>query len=183
MDKLEKLIKEYLKNNLGLEKNDKTVDCPDEVILVEYLDTGLDKEKYQYIEHHIAGCGFCLSQLSLASQSKLIYKQGGFEPAPQTLINKTKSQLGIYESESNTKNNKKKMIKKQLFLLGAIIFFILSFIFPKYFFQFLVGTLILGIRWAFESESGRTLIMVFDSWRHHSHDKDEEISHRIKKHF
>ena len=74
-------------------------------------------------------------------------------------------------------------MKKCLFLFGAIFFFILSFVIPRYFIQFLVVTLILGIRWAFESDGGHTLIMVLDSWRHHSHDKDEEISHRFKNHF
>jgi hypothetical protein len=181
MDKIEKLIKEYLKGNLGLGQAYKTSDCPDEGLLVQYLEAKLDKEKYQALEYHIAGCGFCLSQLSIASQSKLMHKQGSFESVPQNLINKTKSRLGIGENKGNSKDNKRKIIKKQLFLLGAIIFFVLSFIFPKYFAQFLVGTLILGIRWAFESESGRTLIMVLDSWRHHSQDKDEEISHRLRK--
>ena len=181
MDKLEKLIKNYLKDNLGLSEADKTSDCPDEAILVEYLQGQLDKEKNKSIEYHIAGCGFCLSQLNLVFQSRQMIEEGRLEPVPQQLINKTKSRLGISESGKNMKNNKKKIVKKQLFLLGAIVFFILSFIFPKYFFQFLVATLILGVRWAFESESGRTLIMVLDSWRQHSHDKDEEISHRLRK--
>jgi hypothetical protein len=46
--------------------------------------------------------------------------------------------------------------------------------------QFLVGALILGIRWSFESESGKTLIMILNSWRKHSHDKDDEISNQLK---
>jgi len=180
MDKAEKLIKKYLEGQIGLDRADKTSDCPSEEILVEYLNGVLDKEKYQFIEHHIAGCGFCLSQLNLASQSQLMDKQETFELVPQKLINKTKSFLGVHGNVNSLKRNKTRIKKARLFLAGAVIFFILSFIFPKYFMQFLVVTLILGIRWAFESEGGRTMIMVLDSWRHHSQDKDVEISHRLK---
>ena len=180
MDKAEKLIKKYLKGEIGLERADKTLDCPSEKILVEYLNGALNKEKYQSIEHHLAGCGFCLNQLNLASQSQIMDKQGSFELAPQKLVNKTKSFLGVYDNADKVKRNKTRINKARFFLAGAVIFFILSFIFPKYFMQFLVVTLILGIRWSFESEGGRTMIMVLDSWRQHSQNKDEEISHRLK---
>lgn len=182
MDKIEKLIKGYLKGKLGLDRADKTLDCPNEEILLGYLNGTLEKEERQFVEHHLAGCGFCLSQLNLAYQSQLMDRKGSFQPVSQELINKTKSFLGI-QIVNNLKRGKTKTKKANLFLAGAIIPFILSFIFPKYFIQFLVVTLVLGIRWAFESEGGRTMIMVLDSWRHHSHDKDEEISHRLKNRF
>jgi len=183
MDKSEKLIKEYLKNNLDFGKDNKTSDCPDEEVLLEYFQGTLDKERYQALEHHIAECGFCLGQLNIAFQSQLMNKKGNLEAVPQKLIDKTKSSLGIFKKTDNKNDRGRKIMKKRLFLLGAIFFFTLSFIIPRYFIQFLVATLILGIRWAFESEGGRTLIMVLDSWRHHSQDKDEEISHRLKNHF
>ena len=99
-------------------------------------------------------------------------KKAKFKPVPKELINKTKSRLGIAKAKSKV---------GYYALAGAVIAFILSFIFPKYFMQCLVVTLILGIRWALNSEGGRTLIMVQDSWRHHTQDKDEEISHRLRK--
>ena len=170
MDKFEKLIKDYLKSDSGLSRGDRTPDCPDEAVLIEYLTGAPAAEKKSEVERHVANCGFCLSQLSIASQSK-----GSFPPVSKELIKKTKSRLGISE------NAKKRKMQKRLSLIGAIISFILSFFFPKYFFQFLVATLILGMRWAFESEGGRTLIMVLDSWRHHSQDKDDQISRRLKE--
>ncbi len=99
-------------------------------------------------------------------------KKAKFKSVPRDLINKTKSRLGIPKAKS----------KAGLYaLVGAIVAFILSFIFPKYFMQCLVVTLIFGIRWALSSEGGRTLIMVLDSWRHHSQDKDQEISRFLRK--
>ena len=160
MDRIEELIKGYLSKNLSL---DKTADCPDEQDLLNYLKGGC-----QDFEAHVASCGFCLSQLNIAFESKT----ANFSPVPQELTNKIKSSLGI---------PKKSKSKKKFFLAGAIISFISSFLIPRYFMQCLVVTIILGVRWAFESEGGRTLIMVLDSWRHHSQAKDEEISHRLRK--
>lgn len=171
MDKVEELIKEYLKSNRDLSQG-RTRDCLDEQVLLEYLQGDLNEERQQAVEYHLAACGFCLSQLNIASQA--MSKQKNFEPVPQKLIEKTKAALGI----SQDKGNKKR--KKRLYFLGAVVFFILSFVIPRYFIQFLVATLILGIRWAFESEGGRTLIMVLDSWRRHSQDKDDEISRYLK---
>jgi hypothetical protein len=183
MKNTEKLIKGYLEGKLGLDKTNKTIDCPEEGVLIEYLNGQLNKERSQFVEHHLAGCGFCLSQLSLAYQSQHMDRQNSFEPASQKLIDKTKSSLGVHKRADKLKVSKTRSKKANFFLAGAIIPFILSFIFPKYFIQFLVVTFVLGIRWAFESEGGRTMIMVFDSWRHHSHDKDEEISQRLKNRF
>jgi len=183
MDRIEKLIKRYLKSEIGLDKADKTPGCPDEQALSEYLNRTLSEEKYRYIENHIAGCGFCLSQLDIASQAQLMDKQQSFGSVPRELIDKTKASINTYRDANNSKINKLRKKGSIFFLLGAVLSFGLSFIFPKYFMQFLVVTLILGVRWAFESKNGRTMIMVFNSWRNHSHDKDEEISHRLKNHF
>ena len=99
-------------------------------------------------------------------------KRAKFEPVPKELISKTKSRLGIPKARPKIGS---------CALVGAVIAFVFSFVFPKYFMQCLVITLILGIRWALSSEGGRTLIMVLDSWRHHSQEKDEEIHHRLRK--
>jgi hypothetical protein len=180
MRKIEELIKEYLGKNLNVDKGNRTIDCPQEEILSEYLQGALSEEKCQAFERHIADCGFCLSQLGIAFGAQQMNKQADFEPVPPRLIDKTKSLLGIKRKENKIINKIKRM-KRTLFLIGAVVFFILSFFIPRYFIQFLVATLILGIRWAFESEGGRTLIMVLDSWRRHSQDKDDEISHRVNR--
>ncbi len=99
-------------------------------------------------------------------------KKTKLESVPKELINKTKTRLGIPKKRSKV---------GAYALVGAVVAFVLSFIFPKYFMQCLVITLILGIRWALNSEGGRTLIMVIDSWRHHSQDKDQEISRLLRK--
>jgi len=181
MSKIERIIKGYLKCNL--DKTDKGSDCLDEQVLTDYFEQKLSKGEHELAENHIANCGFCLSQLNLIFEAQELSKRGMAEKAPSELIRKAKGLLEPKRYTDYSKAMSKKRIKKNLFLIGAIIFFVLSFLIPKYFFQFLVGTLVLGMRWAFESEGARTLIMVLDSWRKHSHDEDDEISNRLKDKF
>tara|TARA_B100000315_G_scaffold222025_1_gene225817 strand:- start:577 stop:1116 length:540 start_codon:yes stop_codon:yes gene_type:complete len=171
MDKAEELIKNYLGQNLG--NSEKSPFCLSDEFLMDYFQHELDKEDCDKAEKHIASCGFCLSRLNLVFEAGKINKTTNI-PVPDNLIKAAKD---LVKDDRNSKNRK---IKKNLFLLGAIIPFVLSFFIPKYFMQFLVVTLILGMRWAFESESGRTLIMVLDSWRKHSHDDDDETSQRLR---
>ena len=183
MDKVERLIKEYLEKDLRLDPDGKTADCLDEQTLLEYLKDKPMSPKRSLSEHHIAGCGFCLSNLSLLAESRQMARDKTLAPVPQKLIDKTKSLLKIDKDQERKNMQRRKTIKRRLFLAGTIISFALSFLIPRYFMQFLVAALILGMRWSFESESGRTLIMVIDSWRRHSRDKDDEISRRTKSRF
>ena len=179
MRKIEEYLKNYLKKDLG--NIEKTPQCLDQEVLLDYFRDKLGSQERKDVEEHLSQCNFCLSQLNLAFEAKKsnIRNIGG--EVSSGLVNKAKALL---KNEKNTlhKGGGSRM-KKNLFLTGAIIFFIVSFLLPKYFMQCLVVTLILGMRWAFESEGGRTLIMVLDSWRRHSHDEDDEISQRLKDRF
>ena len=179
MRKIEEYLKNYLKKDLG--NIEKTPQCLDQEVLLDYLERKLGGQERKDVEEHLSQCNFCLSQINLAFEAKKsnIRNLGG--KVSSGLINKVKAQL---KSDKNSvRKGVAKRIKKNLFLAGAIIFFIISFLLPKYFMQCLVVTLVLGMRWAFESENGRTFIMVLDSWRRHSHDEDDKISKRLKDRF
>jgi len=183
VDKAEKLIKQYLAQKQSFGKGGRSNNCPDPQVLLEYLAGLLDVQLCQELEHHIAGCGFCLGQLSIVfeAQRPSQLKQG--QSLSPSLLAKTRMALGIVGPVKNDAGHKNKATRRRLFLGGTVLFFILSFVIPRYFFQFLAAALILGIRWSFESESGRTMIMILDSWRRHSRDEDDEISRRLKKRF
>ncbi len=176
------IIKKYLREKLSKEKTEKTRECPNEEALLNYVTNSLGQQKRKNLESHLAGCGSCLNQINLASEALRGKKQKSLKPVPKEIIDKTRAHLGISKTKIKP-INKKKNLKTKLYLTGTIIFFVLSFLVPQYFIQFLIGALILGIRWSFESKGGQTLIMVLDSWRKHSHDKDEQISNRLKDHF
>ena len=179
MDRAQNLIKKYFKGNLGWDNLEKSPKCPDENLLIEYLSGDLDQEKCKLLEHHLAGCGFCLNQLSLASEVDSIIDQKSFL-APQNMVHKVKSRLGINQSRDNQNKFKIKIGKELFFLTGTLFCFALSFVFSRYFMQFLVATLVLGIRWAFESKGGNALITVLDSWRQNSQTNKESSNSRKK---
>ncbi|MBN3041019.1 MAG: hypothetical protein JW867_07810 [Candidatus Omnitrophica bacterium] len=174
MNNTEDLIKQYLKQNLG--SSDKTPFCLSDDILLGFLHNDLAEADIERAEKHICGCGFCLSQLNLLFEAQKKPKEEDTQ-VPDYLIKKAKGMV------KDKEKIKKRRIKKVFYLIFAILSFILSFFIPRYFMQFLVLTLILGLAWVFESEGGRTLIMVLDSWRRHSHDDDDEISRRLKDRF
>lgn len=176
MRKIEGYLKNYLKKELN--NIEKTPQCLGEEVLLDYLEHKLDGQKRKDVEEHFSQCNFCLSQLNLAFEAK---KSGIGGKVPSRLINKAKALLNN-DKDADHRGGPRRM-RKNLFLAGTIIFFIISFLLPKYFMQCLVVTLILGMRWVFESENGQTLIMVLNSWRRHSHDEDDEISNRIKDRF
>ena len=175
MSKVESLIKEYLKAKLSWENIEKTSDCFNEEALLNYMSQSLSPDEGVNIEKHISNCGFCLSQLDIALKAKSQDLDEEFGKVPSNFVDKANAALGL--------NGKKKKVPSWIFLVTASIALLLSFFISRYFMQFLAITLIAGIRWALDSEGGRTLIMVIDSWRHHSHDKDQEISRRLKNRF
>ena len=174
MNNAEELIKKYLGQDLS--NSDKTYLCLSDELLMDYFQHKLDEEGCRKVESHIAGCGFCLGQLNLVFESAKANKDNNIR-VPDNLIERAKDLV------KTGRSSKSRKIRKNLFLGGAVISFVLSFFITKFFMQFLVVTLILGMRWAFESEGGRTLVMVLDSWRRHSHDDDDEISQRLRDRF
>ena len=57
------------------------------------------------------------------------------------------------------------MKKINIYLILAIISFILSFVFQHYFVQFLTATLLLGIKWISDAKSTKMLVMIYEAWK------------------
>ena len=72
-----------------------------------------------------------------------------------------------------------KTISKYKWQVFASISFILSFIFTRYFLQFLILAVIFSIKWIFDTGSTRTLIMIYEAWRK----KDRGSAQRIIRDF
>ena len=115
--------------------------CVSEVEFNDYLSGVLSPERKAEIENHLEDCGACLEKLVFAYQ--------------------------VVKEFDETKGAKpmKSMWSKNLWLIGAIIAFTLSFFVPRYFIQLLVATILLGAKWIFESVNARILIMIYDAWK------------------
>lgn len=57
------------------------------------------------------------------------------------------------------------MKREGLFLIMAVGFFILSFIFSRYFLQFLAAAIILSLKWIVDSKNSKILITIYEAWK------------------
>ena len=110
---------------------------PTESELADYLSKASSDEARKRIEDHIACCNDCLDGAISAHESVKKFRKG---------------KAGI-------------MKKVNIYLILAIVSFILSFIYRDYFLQFLTATLLLGIKWIADAKSTKMLIMIYEAWK------------------
>lgn len=170
---IEELIKRYLENKMSnKEYSSPYSDCPQELNLSDYLENRLNQEEENSLLEHIADCPHCLSLLELAQQAK--------EKAHNTLTPEM-----ITHAKDVALKRPKKSISNYRWAILALLSFALSFIFTRYFLQFLILAVVLSLKWILDTGSTRTLIMIYETWR--KKDKDtahkiaEELQNRIKQ--
>ena len=123
------------------------MDCLNEKILSSYLDERLSGTERTRIETHISGCRRCLDLLLVAYEAR-----GMSQKCPLLLKDKIKKRLGL-------KERKKRPEVRWLF--GALFLFALSFIFKRFFLQFLMAAVVLGFKWVMEGEGAKRVVMIF----------------------
>ena len=126
---------------------------PTEVELADFLSKKLSVKEKAKVEDHIACCAECLEKTVSAYESVKIFKKG----------------------EANF------MKKMNVYLVSTIIMFILSFIVPRFFLQFLAATLLLGIKWVVDSKSTKMLVMIYDAWKRGGAEETSRILSSIEK--
>ena len=118
---------------------------PGEAELAGYLSDTLNDGERKRIGDHIACCNDCLDNA-----------------------------VSAYESVKTFKKRKPGAMKKiNIYLILAVISFILSFVFQDHFMQFLVATLLLGAKWIADAKSTKMLVMIYEAWKK---GKDKEAS-------
>jgi len=117
--------------------------CLREVELNDYLSGAIPSQRKEEIENHLKDCNPCLEKLVFAYEAVKEFNDTSLK--------------GVKPMKS--------MWKKNLWLVGALIAFTLSFITPRYFIQLLVATIFMGTKWIFDSVNARILIMIYDAWK------------------
>jgi hypothetical protein len=128
---------------------------PDESELAEFLGGGLAGEELARVEEHVAACGGCLETVVSARESVELFREKAF---PRITIGTIMKKINPY-------------------LAIAVLSFALSFAFPQYFAQFLVATMLLGIKWVADSKSAKMLVMIYEAWKKGG---DKEASRILK---
>jgi len=116
---------------------------PEETELADYLGNLLAGEEKYRIEDHIACCPECLETVVSAYESV--------------------KQSGKIRYDNKGKDNFMKKIN--IYLIFALISFALSFAVSQYYMQFLVATLLLGIKWIVDAKTTKMLVMIYEAWK------------------
>lgn len=138
-------------------------DCPSQLELNDYLEQRLSLPLQEGVMEHISACPHCFSLIELARKAE---KERLVFPAPSS------SMLSRAKKVASAASLKKGAQYK--WLIFTAVPFALSFVFPRYFWQFLIATVILGLKWVFDTATSRTLIMVYEAWR----GKDRDSFHK-----
>jgi len=130
-------IKEFLRDDYRKKVLYRTKDCIPFEKLYDYTNGTLPLRIREGIESHLAKCYYCLDMV-----------------------------VSIHSGIENSYYKRRWGLKKEtLFLLMAVICFLSSFIFSRFFLQFLTATTILGIKWIVDSKSSRMLITIYEAWK------------------
>ncbi|MCQ9206567.1 MAG: zf-HC2 domain-containing protein [Omnitrophica bacterium] len=132
--------------------------CISEVELNDYLSGAISGKAKSEIETHLADCNTCLEKLVFAYEAVRDF-------------NKTKK-----EGEKHMKP----AWKRNGWLFGAILAFALSFLVHRYFVQLLVATILLGVKWIFDSVNARILIMIYNAWNKGGEHETNKILNTFK---
>jgi len=116
---------------------------PSEAELSDYLSGALSGDDKKKLEDHISCCRECLTSMVSAYESVKELKK----------------------ADADKKRKGQPMKKLNIYLILAIVSFILSFMVQRYFIQFLTATLLLGIKWVADAKSTKMLVMIYEAWK------------------
>ena len=116
---------------------------PDTNKIAGYLDKTISADERGRLESHVASCPECLKAIIAAHET-----------------------VTRFRKDRNDNNRRFRIMKKiNPYLTLAIVFFLLSFVMPRFFIQSLVATLLFGIKWIADSRSTKMLVMIYDAWK------------------
>jgi hypothetical protein len=116
---------------------------PDANQMADYLNKTISNDQRREVEAHITSCEECLKAMTAAHET-----------------------IARFRNDKKKDSRKVNIMKKiNPYLALAILFFLFSFITPKFFIQSLVATLLFGIKWVADSRSTKMLVMIHDAWK------------------
>jgi hypothetical protein len=129
--------------------------CPSEEELGEYVAGCLPQDETPAMERHLSECKKCRVLVAEAHRAMR-------SPDIVEMVSKVAGR-----------------IVKNLWLIAGTVFFLLSFLFPGYFFQFLAVSLMLWLKWILGSKRSGTVIMIKE--RRDGNTEKPSLSHTSEK--
>ena len=174
-EKLNNLLKDYF--NAKIDLPDEGPNCPPAETLAQYASGGLHAQESYKVGNHVKTCRYC----SELAEGALLYsayaKEMRLEDVPVKIRKRAKSLNPAYAGKEHKLIS---YLKKKIWFTLSLSSFIASFFVPRYFLQFLALAVILGLKWVFNKETTRTLIMVYNAWKKHDKDGKRDLDEIFK---
>ena len=135
--------------------------CLSEPDLNDYLSGALPCGRRAEVEAHLADCSACMEKLAFAYSTLKEFAK----------------------AETKGVDRMKTGWKRNLWLFGAVLSFVLSFFVARYFVQLLVATILMAAKWIFDSVNARILIMIYDAWNKGGEARASEVLRSLTNRF
>ncbi len=146
--------------------------CPPADTLAQYAAGGFRDYESLEIGNHVKSCGFCRELVEGAFLYSAYAKEIKLEDAPARIKKTAKSLNPAYVEKERKLIS---YLKKKIWPILSLSSFTASFFVPRYFIQFLALAIILGLKWIFDRETTRTLIMVYNAWKHYDKEGKRDL--------
>jgi hypothetical protein len=170
IDDIEIVLKAYFSKQKNIPARSK--DCPPIDVLGKYATGVLESNELHNMQNHARGCNFCSELIEGALFYSVYRRHIKLDAVANKIKNKVKSLHPNYKIEEGKIMN---YIKSNLWLILCLSSLTISFFLPYYFLQFLILAAVFGLKWVFNKETTRTLIMIYNAWKRQGKDANREI--------
>lgn len=156
---------------------EKSANCPPIETLGKYVSGTLESAELYNISSHIKSCKFCNEVVEGALLYSAYEKQINLGTVSGKIKEKAKSLNPFY------KTRRRKImdyLKRNSYLMLSLASLVASFFVSRYFMQFLILATILGLKWVFNKESTRTLVMIYNAWKKRDEKSERELEEIFK---
>ena len=174
-DKIDSVLNEYFSGQRHAPA--RGANCPQVEVLCDYASGSLDAGKLYSVGDHVKNCAFCNELI----EGALLYSSYGEHIKLGSVSERTRNKAKSIHPGYKTKERKiMGHIKRNTWGILSFVSLAASFFLPRHFLQFLILAVILGLKWVFNKESTRTLIMVYNAWKRHDKNSDKELEEIFK---
>lgn len=177
MDPLDKAIQDLFNQQAGArrEHSTKGKDCLTALMIHHYLERKINPRERKKIEQHLVDCYDCLQIMVETSKAKTGFERGKFKSSSGS------HWLSALNKELPPASSIGSRQKTLPWLIAAGAAFLCSFLFPCYFVQFSIATLLCGIKWIVETRSTKILIAIHDAYQRGDSQTVDRLMERLGK--
>lgn len=177
-EKLNDMLKAYFSRRQEVPK--KSPSCPPIETLGKYASGTLKPDELYNISNHVKSCKFCNELMEGALLYSAYEKQVNVGTVPHKVRERAKSLNPVHKTKGRKIMD---YLKRNIWFVFSLTSLIASFFISRYFLQFLILAVIFGLKWVFNKQSTRTLIMIYNAWKRHDRKGNKELEEILKNRF